>query len=300
LLPVDRPALRWYSHRVFDSTRLLLTLALLLAAAPACAPEPEPEPVDDDDDDDDDSIDLTGDSTVTGTVVDATGAPLADLTIALCGQVCLLDDTDADGVFFFDEVLVGAMVLENFGVPGDEPAVDVRDWTRFFDLVDVGEDEDIVLDRPYVVHPVDSAGPLTGPQDLDLGDGLQVRFDADALGVLPAPATAVYLGATSIPEADWPTGGLGDWTVVGAWGLATWDLHADDGFAVRATPPLAQPLEPSSDVAFLVADYTYGFLNGIFFEEAAELSSDGLSWSTPADQGLDRTTLWLAVTRAVR
>ena len=278
---------------------VLALLALLAALACVSEPEPEPEPADDDDDDDD-VIDFTGDSTVTGTVVDATGAPLANLTIALCGQVCLLDETDADGVFFFEEVLDGAMVLENFGVPGDEPAVDVRDWTRFFDLVDVGEDEDVVLDRPYVVHAVDSAGPLTGPQDLDLGHGLQVQFDADALGVLPAPATAVYLGATSIPEADWPVGGLGDWTIAGAWGLATWDLHAKDGFAVQATPPLVQPLDPSSDVAFLVADYTYGFLNGIFFEEAAALSPDGLTWTTPAGAGLDRTTLWLAVTRTVR
>ncbi len=151
-----------------------------------------------------------------------------------------------------------------------------------------------------MVHQVDSVGPLAGPQDLELGDGLQVRFDADTLGVLPAPATAVYLGATLLPEPDWPVGGLGGWTVVGAWGLATWDLHAEDGFAVRATPPLAQPLNPSSEVAFLVADYTYGFLNGVFFEEAADLSPDGLTWTTPADAGLDRTTLWLAVTRPVR
>jgi hypothetical protein len=279
----------------------VVLFVLLLVATPACVSEPEPEPAaDDDDDDDDDSIDLSGDSTVTGTVVDAAGAPIPDLTIALCRQVCLLDATDADGVFFFEDVLEGVMVLESFGAPGDEPALDLRDWTRFFEFIDVPEATDFVLDRPYVVHQVDSVGPLQGSQDLDLGGGLQVRFDFDDLGVLPAPATAVYLGATSIPEADWPVGGLGDWTVVGAWGLATWDLHAEDGFAVQAAPPLAQPQDPSSEVAFLVADYTYGFTTGAFFEEPAVLSSDGLTWTTPADAGLDRTTLWLAVTRGVR
>lgn len=287
-------------------TLRLAALLLLSAQLPACAvtpaPDPAPLPVDEDDDDDDPVIDTSGDSTVTGSVVDQDGAPLAGLTIALCRQVCLLDATDAAGVFFFDEVLPGAQVLESFGAPGTAPALDVRQWTRFFDFVDVGEAEDIVLESPQVVYRVDqAAGPLTGPQDLDLGGGLRVEFDADRFGIegnpLPSPAEAVHVGATVIPEADWPVGGLGDWTVLGAWGLAIWDLHDEDGFAVQASPALAEPLDPATEVAFLIADYTYGFLNGAFFEEAAELSADGFTWITPSSAGLDRTTLWLAVAR---
>ncbi len=276
-----------------------LTGVLLYAWVGGCAlppaPDPDPSPPTADDDD---ATSYTGDSTVTGTVTTTSGEAIADLTIALCGQVCLLDSTDADGRFFFDRVLSGVMVLESFAAPGDDPPADARSWTRFFDFVAVGEAEDIVLDRPLVVHRVEQpAGPLLGPQDLDLGGGLRVGFDVDDLGLLPVPGDDVTLGATVIPEADWPVGGLGGWTVVGAWGLAIWDLAAEDGFAVRATPGLAQPLDPGTEVAFLVADYTYGFVNGIFFEEAAELSADGLTWSTPDSGGLDRTTLWLAVIR---
>jgi hypothetical protein len=66
---------------------------------------------------------------------------------------------------------------------------------------------------------------------------------------------------------------------------------------VSAPLGAAGPLPAESEVAFLVADYTYGFQNGVFFEEEAELSSDGTSIATPATGGLDRSTMWLAVVR---
>ena len=105
----------------------------------------------------------------------------------------------------------------------------------------------------------------------------------------------MWLGAVAIPEAQWPAHGLDGWTPLAVWGLAIWDLEASDGFSVQATLP--EPLDPEAQVAFLVADYNYGFAEGRFFEETAELSSDGMTLSTPIGAGLDRTTRWIAATR---
>jgi len=58
---------------------------------------------------------------------------------------------------------------------------------------------------------------------------------------------------------------------------------------------LDEALAADAEVAFLVADYTHGFMNGEFFEEAATLSEDGRTVSTL--DGIDRTTMWMAVTR---
>jgi hypothetical protein len=100
----------------------------------------------------------------------------------------------------------------------------------------------------------------------------------------------------AIPQADWPTGGLSEWTIQAAWTLAIWDLEAEDAFDVTATLPTA--LNEGTEAAFLVADYTYGFTNGRFFEEAAELDAQRITLRTAGDAGLDRTTLWLAVSRS--
>jgi hypothetical protein len=237
---------------------------------------------------------------VVGFVVDELGEPIADLPMTLCGVVCQIATTDAEGRFEFTTVDVGVKVIEPALVPvGDDLEAAVKSWTRFFDFVSVGEDEAVVIDEPFVMLRVENtAGPYVGPQTVELLPELTVSFDADAIveaGALPVGIDDVWLGAREIPTQLWPQHGLEDWTIVAAWGLAVWNLEAPDTFAVEATLP--QPLAPNAEVAFLVADYDYGFANGKFFEEAAQLSDDGLTLSTPVDGGLDRATMWLAVTR---
>ncbi len=242
-----------------------------------------------------------GTSTVSGHVLNAEGESVAALSVTLCGVVCNIVKTDDDGQFAFDGVGAGVKVIEAATVPrGDDFTLAVRSWTRFFDFVSVGDDEEVTIDTPLVLHRVANAvGPLTGAQDLQLAPELTVRFDADEIlddGALPAGADSVWLGAVEIPKKDWPQAGLNGWTVVAAWGLAIWDLEAPDAFSVNATLPT--PLDPDAEVAFLVADYEYGFTEGHFYEEAAELSEDGAILRTPAGAGLDRATRWLAVTRS--
>ena len=241
-------------------------------------------------------------STVSGHVVDPESDPVADLAVSLCGDgICMIARTDHQGFFTFDDLAPGIKVIEATTVPrGDDLGVAVRSWTRFFDFVDVGDAQDITIEQPFVVHRVTSAvGPLAGSQDLPLTPTLAVTFDADAIaddGPLPTGADSVWIGAVKIPRADWPKAGLGDWTVLEVWGLAIWDLEAPDVFHVSAALP--EPLAADAEVAFLVADYEYGFTEGRFFEEPAELSEDGAVLHTPANAGLDRATRWLAVTRS--
>ena len=238
------------------------------------------------------------DSRVEGVLTDPEGTPLAGVKVTLCSTLCQVVDAGADGSFVFVGAWPGNNVLETTTYPGEDQVSAVLEWSRAFDMLPVAEDEQIVLSDPLVVHPVTTVGNLTGPQDLSFAD-LQVVFDADAVieRGIPYPAEQVALGAAVVPEANWPDG-VGDWTVHKAWSLAVWDLRVDDGFAVTATLDTAIP--SGREVAFLVADYTHGFREGTFFEEAATLSGDGLTLSTPTDAGLDRTTLWLAASRPAR
>jgi len=278
-----------------------LSLPILLLAGVACT---SPPTVDDDDSvqggDDDDSLSPKRTATVSGHVIDEAGNPVAELLVSLCGEVCLIEPTGADGRFLFEGVAAGVKVLEPTLVPaGDDLEQAVRSWTRFFDLVEVGEGEALELPTPFVLRRVAGAqGPLVGSSSFDLLPELRVTVDADAVlehGPLPVGAEDIWLGAVAIPQDAWPQGGLQDWTVKAAWGLAIWDLEAEDAFEVIATLP--EPIDTGAEVAFLVADYTFGFSEGRFFEEAAQLDAEGSTMRTAPGGGLDRATMWLAVSR---
>ena len=230
------------------------------------------------------------DGVVEGVLLDADDQPLT-LDVTLCGGICQVATPDAEGRFRFEGVWPQHNVFETLTYPDG----DVYGWSRPFDVLKVTEGQQIELPRPVRVHRVETVRGLTGPQDLTLAPGLQVAFDADVIGVehpLPYPATEVALGATELPEADWPSA-VGDWTPLKAWGLAVWDLEATDAFAVTVT--LDAPLPPGTEVGFLVADYVHGFRDGTLFEEPATLSPDGLVITST--EGLDRTTLWVAAAK---
>lgn len=238
---------------------------------------------------------------VSGTVVDEDGAPIEALGVSLCFTVCRVVETDAMGGFLFVDVEPAVQVIENIGLPTDDPISAALVYTKFFDFVTIGEDEQVSIERPFIVRRVDTDGPLDGPQQLTLAGGLEVSFDADRFGTsenpLPSPAMELHFGAVEIPPEDWPAQGYDGWRILRAWGLAVWDLQEQDAFTVTAPLGGAGPLPSGSEVGFLVADYTYGFKNGDFWEEDAVLSADGMSISTAPSGGLDRSTMWLAAIR---
>jgi hypothetical protein len=237
------------------------------------------------------------DGTVDGIATYADGSPLTGVRVTLCGGICQVATVEPSGAFHFEGVWPVSNVLETVDYPGDDQVDAVLHWSRFFDLVPLTENEQVVLERPMRMHPVVPARGLTGPQDLQVAPDLRVAFDADRIGVdhvLPSPAEEVALGAAVLPPEDWPRA-VGDWTPIAAWGFAIWDLEIDDGFAATAT--LTEALPDGHEAAFLVADYVVGFRDGVMAVETAEISADRLTVSTPADGGIDRTTLWVLAIR---
>ncbi len=231
---------------------------------------------------------------VEGELVDALGEPLEGIRMTLCAISCRTATTESDGRFFFPIAEVANHVLENATSPGPDSTAGAHAYSRVFDIITLVEPVALVLERPLVLREVIGSTLLPqAPETLILDGGLEVTVDASALSHLPAPAEAPWLGGFQVDQAEWPTGGLGAWTILAAWGMAVWDMEIPDGFSVRA--PLPEALETTADVALLVADYTYGFQHGVFFEEGATLEEGGTVISTAA--GLDRSTLWLAVTK---
>lgn len=233
-----------------------------------------------------------------GTLVYQDGSPVSGVMMTLCSTYCITDDTDDSGEFWFADATAGIHVLENAVLGGDDAAALGERYPRVYDFFEIGSGSDVVLEQPMVLREVvDPLAPLLGPQDLFFDGGLRVQFDADLVGAegnpLPYPAERVSLGAVMRPADEWPIRGLKGWTVLAVWSLAMWDMKLADGFQVSVQ--LDEALEAEAEVAFLVADYTHGFMTGEFFEETAILSEDGRTVSTL--DGIDRTTMWMAVTR---
>jgi hypothetical protein len=236
-----------------------------------------------------------------GSLNEADGSPAVGVTMTLCSTFCISSLTNENGEFSFAETTVGVHVLENAPLDGDESddgAALAANTPRVFDLIKIDSGQAVTIDRPMVLRKTTQTFEgLSGEVDLNFDSGLRVRFDAGAIGIsgnpLPYPATEVTLGTLLLPEADWPTVGLNGWTIHAAWSMAVWEMKIEDGFQVDVT--LSEPLPPATEVGFLVADYTHGFLYGELFEEAATLSADGLTVST--NNGLDRSTIWMVVTR---
>ena len=150
---------------------------------------------------------------------------------------------------------------------------------------------------PYTIPKVEEIEPLgTGAQERIFASGLQVRFDADAVDLPFGPEEAT-LGAVEIPPERFPTGGLLGWTPLRVWALAVWEMEIEDPTGFQVVAPLDEALPDGAEVTFLVAHYDYGIVEGSFEVFPAEIATDRMSIQTPAGQGIDRTTMWIAAMR---
>ena len=271
----------------------LLLLALLPASLIACPPgsggDPSPSPSEDDDVIFTPPPDWEG--SVSGAVQAADGTPQGGIMLTLCGAVCLFTTTENDGSFIYNDVRPLAAVLETSTYPNS----DHLHYSRYFDFLDVGENEVITIAEPLIIPEITAVNEdLSGAQNLDLDGGLSISFNAD-LVELPPDATNVSVGAVELPQAQWPINGLDGWTIERAWALSTWDLESKDGFDITA--PLSAGLPPGTEVAILYADYIDGITTGHFMVVESTLAPDGMSISTPEGQGIERLTLILAASR---
>jgi len=274
---------------------ILLGLALPLVLGSCAASDSdyddndEDEGADDDDDDDDAGGDDDDDSPVTnssvsGTVVDEAGDPLQGIGVTCCSdERCINGTTAADGSFTIENLSANTYVVDNLGVPDN----DLLGWSKFFEFIEVAEDEQVTITRELVIPQVTETVPdiietdenvTESPKTIVFESGLQVDYDR-VEAKLPFAAASLdnpTLGVVSVPQANWPEGGLGSWSILEVWAFAPFEFgmdEEDDFFTVHI--PLADPLEAGTEVGLLWADYDEGIVTESFMETSATLSPDG-------------------------
>ena len=294
-------------------TPLLFLLAGLLGAG--CVVLDDPDWMDDDDDDagdDDDSTDAQEPCTdpddpenwlnevpdsyaVAAAFLKPDGSPVQNLMITLCGGACYNEPTNCDGIVYFPLAATDTYVLEPLFAIDQE----FDKWARSFDFVDYteGQGELDLTATPFTVPLVEDIEPIgTGAVERTFPSGLTVSFDADNVS-LPFGPNEGTLGVVEIPSDRFPVGGLMGWTPLRAWALAVWEMQigTPEGFQVSAE--LNEAVPAGNEITWLVAHYDFGIEEGHFEVFPAELNGDRTIISTPADAGIDRTTMWIAATR---
>ncbi len=292
-------------------------LALLALPLSGCVVLENPSWLDDDDDDDDDTSADDDDDTaapcsdpddpenwlvdepaqwdVAASFSTPDGEDAKNLMITLCGDSCYNEPTNCEGVVYFPFADSDTYVLE----PLFAPNLEFDRWARSFDFVDFdasGDRLDLSA-SPYIVPLVEEIEPIgTGEVERIFSSGLEVRFNSEAIELPFGPKLAT-LGAVEIPEAEYPTGGLLDWTAMRVWALAIWEMEIAEAEGFQVVAPLTSPVPDGAEVSFLVAHYEYGIVSGTFEVFPAEIAADRMSITTPSDAGIDRTTMWIAAMR---
>lgn len=295
-------------------TPLTLSLIALLGAGCIVLDDPDwlTDPADDDDAGDDDDatqkqpctdpddpdnwlVDPPDSWAVAAAFIKPDGSPVQNLMITLCGDACYNEPTNCDGIVYFPVAGTDTYVLEPLFAIDQE----FDRWARSYDFVDYdeGQGELDLTASPFTVPEVEDIQPIgTGEVSRTFGD-LEVHFNADDVS-LPFGPKEGTLGAVEIPEARWPEGGLIGWTPLGVWALAVWDMEIEEAEGFQAIATLDTEVPEGNEVTWLVAHYDYGIVEGTFEAFPAELAADRLSIRTPEGSGIDRTTMWIAATRA--
>ena len=290
---------------------LRLFLACLLAPLAGCIVLDDPDWMDDDDATGDDDDDVAAPCTdpddpenwvtepppvweVAAAFVTPDGEPVRNLMITLCGSACYNEPTNCEGVVYFPYADPDEYVLEPLF------AIDQQydRWARSYDFVSYDNQQIDLSAEPFVIPEVQEIEVFgSGPQERIFSSGLEVRFDGDHVE-LPFGPDEPTLGAVEIPPERFPTGGLLGWTPQRAFALAVWEMEIEEPEGFQVVVPLAEAVPEGDEVTFLVAHYDYGIVEGTFEVFPAELSEDRMAIRTPAGQGIDRTTFWIAATRS--
>jgi hypothetical protein len=255
-------------------------------------PTGDDDSADDDDGDDDDDTTPPPTTLVRAHIVKPDGSDVPDLSITLCGDLCLVARTNEVGIVEFANPPVGdRYVLEPlFPIDGE-----FTRWSRFYEFVDV--EAEGVLDLtavPFVIPEVADAVDLTdGANTFDF-DGMHVEVDGGTVrGPLGQEALRAF-GAVEIPQERWPQQGLDGYLPLAAWATVVWDSEVEEGVGYEVSMTVDPPLADGATVAFLVAHYDAGIVSGLFDVHSAEVADGGATIRTPDGAGLPRATLWIA------
>lgn len=260
--------------------RLLLALLLALPVV-ACTPNLS----NDDDDatsDDDDATEPPG-ASLSGTILDESGAGLEGLVLTACSdERCIFANSAADGTFTFGGLVANGYVVHNISYPGGT-AEAILQYCSAYDLVQTGE-EDSALSQPLVVSEVtETYTPVDGANTATFGDGVEVTWDEPIAPPLTAiTLDEVTLGAAEIAEANWASA-LDDREVLRAWCFTPFEIALEDDndeddddfpFSFEVRMPV-DGLDAGDDVSFVYAHYDDNIVSEEFSEHPAAVSADG-------------------------
>ena len=184
-----------------------------------------------------------------GQVVDASGAPLAEVTVNLCREVCRLARTDPSGHFSVDAT-EGIWALEVVVTPAD-PA---SGWATPLVPVEIREDTHTELSTPLRVPTLDAIVPLSAPGTYELTPGFLLTADPSEWDPpVLTPSAEPWLGAVGF---DFAASGLPAFrlpgTPIGSWHVAPTASHPSAPWPLV----LANPgLEAGESAEVWVSDY---------------------------------------------
>ena len=247
---------------------------------------------------------------VTGSAVDPSGKPLADLVISVCGGICYFSKTGADGTF---DAHIGRFINHT------QFSVLVHGRPKYASLYDTlpapAAGDLIALKNPIVVPLYDSIGkdlPADGsPAGSDTAGPVTVSWPAGTEFELDVEDVADTATGRMLKSAKWadltkpPTFAVGK-NVLALYGLAPFDMKVctarpcDDTNLVKMSVTLTNEtgLPAGTAVELIVLDtnlFSIPFSAGTGKVAATgTVSADGKTITTDAGQGLTSLT-WIGV-----
>ncbi len=244
--------------------------------------------------------------TITGKVVDDTGAPLDKKLVSVCGKICFFGETTADGTFV-------TKVGQNIKVADFAAAVHGRpDHASLYETVPVTTDENIALPQTLVLPklnptgmkiPMDSKRVVTAAVAVTDGDitlnfeaNTELDLDIEDIGLVSEGKPGDHLRIVKIADANYPTFAKGA-NIKVLYALAPFDLK----FLNKKVPVTIKGnagLAPNTVVEFvglgnefIAEPFTAGKLEVV---ATGKVSADGMTIVTDAGEGL-KTLTWLGV-----
>ncbi len=153
--------------------------------------------------------------TITGKVVDETGAPVVDKLVSVCGKVCYFGKTTADGSFVTN-------VNQNIRVADFAAAVHGRpEYASLYEKLPASTSENIALPSTLTLPklnptgtkiPMDSARVVTSAVDVTDGEitlnfeaNTELDLDLEDIALVTEGKPGDHLRTKIVPEAQYPT-----------------------------------------------------------------------------------------------
>lgn len=235
-------------------------------------------------------------ATLTGTLVDAEGAPLPSPLLQLCGpidengvvELCIPVTVDAgDGSFEINAMFAGLWSLKIVQAPGDG-----RFFTGQAFQLTVNEGDNIDLSPPIVLPEVASLTALGGVTPVMIDEVLTVTIDP-AKAMSPDFVPPTEFGGLMVPEQHWRVTEVEGNPVLAGWSFSPFGIKSTMGgftFAIESSFGLAA----GETVKFFEIEKDNGAIHqiatGTVNEDASAVDV------VPMGDGLHELT-WLLVTQ---